>query len=502
MAAAAAEAPVSGRASGQARGLTAFAAALSLFLLAFRLLAGSRSPLFFDEAYYWQWSTNLQLGYFDHPPLIAWFIRAGTLLFGDTPLGIRLMPSISATACVLAVWGIARRLTGDHRVAAWAAIFANLTGIVVLSFVAWPDEPMVLAWLVAFYALVVVYRGGSPAWWIVAGAMIGVAGASKYTALFLAIGLFAWTLTEPSMRRWYGTRWPWLALVAAGLVISPVLLWNAANGWPSLVMQTMRDGLEITQADSLRIYITNTLLISSPPIVVLALVALVRGPYRWLWLSIVPLAIFLGVFSQSDEVGLHWVGPMTYFVALAAGLAMAPRLRWWNGTLAGLALALGLFVSCTYYLLLSLPISVTADLADPGKPFRGWPEAARGIEQLRVENGATYIVTDRYFHPGYLKLELGVDAPVFNLNNPGYDAEYGRWRRWNGFPSATPDMAADKAIFLGPAEVARLYYDSVTPLEPVTRPDDGRGNGPQIRVSLVANPKPETAPLFSNWQMP
>ena len=500
MAVATAAAPADA-ALGSARGLTAFAAALTLFLLVFRLVAASNGPLFFDEAYYWQWSTNLQAGYFDHPPVIAWFIRAGTLIFGDTPLGIRAMPSLSAALCVLAVWGIARRLTGDARVAAWTAIFANLTGIAVLSFVAWPDEPMVLAWLAAFYALVAIYRGGSPGWWIVAGAMIGLAGASKYIALFLAVGLFAWTLTEPAMRRWYLTRWPWLALVAAAVVISPVLLWNAANGWPSLVMQTMRDGLEISQAESLRTYITNTLLISSPPVVVLALVALVRGPHRRLWLSIVPFAIFLGVFSQGDEVGLHWVGPITYFVALAAGLAMAPRLRWWSGALAGLAMVLGLGVTLAYYTVLSLPLSIAATLPDPGKPFRGWPDVARGVEALRVANGAGYIVTDRYFHPGYLKLELGVDAPVFNLNNPGYDAAYGLWRRWNGFPSATPDMMDEKAIFLGPGEVAALYYDSVTRLDPVPRPN-GTASMPSVAVYLVGDPKPSTAPLFHNWRMP
>lgn len=484
-----------------ARGLTVFAVALSLFLLGFRLLAGSNAPLFFDEAYYWQWSTNLQLGYFDHPPLVAYFIRAGTLIFGNTPLGIRLMPSISATLCVLMVWAIARRMTGNARVAAWAAILANLNGIVILSFVAWPDEPMQLAWLVALYALVAVRQGGSPAWWLVAGAMIGVAGAAKYIALFLAVGFFVWTLTESALRRWYLTRWPWLALVVAALVISPVLAWNAANGWPSLVMQTMRDGLEITPAESLRFYVTNTLLISSPPIVGLALITLLRGPDRRLWLAIVPFAIFLGVFSQGDEVGLHWVGPLTYFAALMAGLAMAPRLRWWNGALAGVALLLGLAVTGAYYTLLSLPLSMVANLPDPGRPFRGWPDAARGIEELRVANGAGYIVTDRYFHPGYLKMALGVDAPVFNLNNPGFDAEYGLWRRWHGFPSATPAMASEKAIFLGPSQVAALYYDSVTPLEPVSRPN-GQNDPPKVAVYLVANPKPSTAPLFNNWQAP
>jgi hypothetical protein len=126
---------------------------------------------------------------------------------------------------------------------------------------------------------------------------------------------------------------------------------------------------------------------------------------------------------------------------------------------------------------------------------------ARSVEQLRVANGATYIVTDRYFHPGYFKLELGADAPVFNLNNPGYDAEYGLWRRWDGFPSASPGMADDRAIFVGPADVAARYYDSVTPLEPVTRPN-GTGNPPRVAVYLVADPKPATMPLFHDWQAP
>ena len=28
-----------------------------------------------DEAYYILWSNNLSLGYYDHPPMIAWLIK-------------------------------------------------------------------------------------------------------------------------------------------------------------------------------------------------------------------------------------------------------------------------------------------------------------------------------------------------------------------------------------------------------------------------------------------
>ena len=36
--------------------------------------------LYPDETYYWVYSRNLQWGYFDHPPLVAVFIKLGELL--------------------------------------------------------------------------------------------------------------------------------------------------------------------------------------------------------------------------------------------------------------------------------------------------------------------------------------------------------------------------------------------------------------------------------------
>ena len=43
-----------------------------------RLALAARLPLAPDEAYYFLWSRHLQAGYFDHPPMVALWIRAGT----------------------------------------------------------------------------------------------------------------------------------------------------------------------------------------------------------------------------------------------------------------------------------------------------------------------------------------------------------------------------------------------------------------------------------------
>src|SRR5690606_6620998 len=63
---------------------------VSLAFLAVHLAIAAWVPLFDDEAYYALWARDLALGYYDHPSMIAYMIRMGTSLFGETALGIRL----------------------------------------------------------------------------------------------------------------------------------------------------------------------------------------------------------------------------------------------------------------------------------------------------------------------------------------------------------------------------------------------------------------------------
>src|SRR5688572_7253313 len=97
------------------------AIAITLVAGLVRLIIAALTPLFPDETYYWEWSRHLATGYFDHPPMIAWLIRAGTLLAGDTPLGVRLFPVIAGVVAGLCICSGTRRLAGQ-RAAMLAAI--------------------------------------------------------------------------------------------------------------------------------------------------------------------------------------------------------------------------------------------------------------------------------------------------------------------------------------------------------------------------------------------
>ena len=111
------------------------AAIAALILL--RFIAGAVLPLSADEAYYWLWSKHLAAGYYDHPPMIAFLIRAGTLVFGDTAFGVRVVPLLLSIPASWFVW----RVGGER-----ACLFFNLTlMIAVETMAATPDAPLIAA---------------------------------------------------------------------------------------------------------------------------------------------------------------------------------------------------------------------------------------------------------------------------------------------------------------------------------------------------------------------
>jgi len=199
-------------------------------------------PLFPDEMYYWEWSRHLAAGYFDHPPAIAWLIRGGTLLFGDTALGIRVPSIICGVVAALGIRAGAAELGG-------AGASGRATGIVVAlpllagTFIlATPDAPLLAAVSWALYAVLRATRPGQPPaaslrWWLVAGALLGAGFLSKYTLVLVPTGVAVAGAVHRPLRRLYATPGPWLAVLLAGIVILPLLAWNADHDWISVRFQ-------------------------------------------------------------------------------------------------------------------------------------------------------------------------------------------------------------------------------------------------------------------------
>lgn len=93
----------------------------------------------FDEAYYWLFSKNPAMGYFDHPPMIGWMIYAGQL-FVNNALGLRLLVILISTASVSLLWLMAKPYA-NNPIVFWALVYSVIL-IHPYSFIATPDAPL------------------------------------------------------------------------------------------------------------------------------------------------------------------------------------------------------------------------------------------------------------------------------------------------------------------------------------------------------------------------
>src|SRR5207302_8682254 len=212
-----------------------------LALVALRLGAAAWTPLTFDEAYYWMWSKHLAGGYYDHPPGVAAVIRLGTMIAGDTELGVRLVSILLALPMSWAVYRTAAILFGGVRVAATATILLNVTLMAAVgTMIVTPDAPLLVASSFVLFYLAKVLATERGAWWLAVGAATGCALLSKYTALFFGPAILIWLVAVPELRRWLISPWLYLGGLVAAAMFAPVVLWNADHGWVSFIKQMGR----------------------------------------------------------------------------------------------------------------------------------------------------------------------------------------------------------------------------------------------------------------------
>jgi 4-amino-4-deoxy-L-arabinose transferase-like glycosyltransferase len=405
--------------------MTPWLAAL-LAVTALRLLAAALVPLAPDEAYYWVWSRTLQAGYLDHPPMIALFIRAGTLLAGETAFGIRLLGPLSIAVSSLMLADAANRLFPDRRPGAWAAAFYNATLVVgVGGILATPDTPLLAFWVAALWALARLHGDQDGRWWLAFGLFCGLALASKYTAVLLAVGALAWLLLCRGAWRWWRDWRLYAAGVLALAVFAPVVAWNAAHDWASFEKQGGRAGAD---APGITLRFLGELLgsqfgLATPLVFILALAGTGLALAAWarrgdagaglLAAMVLPgAAIFLWQATGSRVQG-NWPAVL-YPAACLAAAAFAPRrLAGWRrpAVALGAVLAAGAIIQAAFAPV-PLPRRQDPTLARLG----GWDAFADAVEAERRRLGAAFVAAEEYGLASQLALRLPPGVPVMALN--------------------------------------------------------------------------------------
>ena len=392
------------------------AAAIIAALIAFRFWASAQIGLAPDEAYYWLWSRVPSAGYFDHPPMVAWWIWASTALFGDTAFGVRTLSVISSAVTSYAVLMTASNLGVAERVSARAALWFNATilvgvGAILIS----PDSPSVMFWALAVWVLADIRRTGTGWLWLLVGLFAGLGCLSKYTNLFFGVGVLLWFLVERDARRWLVSPWTWAGGIVALLVFLPVVAWNAGHDWVSFGKQFGRISAEGIQLPYVGEFLASQVGLLNPLIAVFAglgvwlgLRAIVRrssdqrGALIFLLALSAPLLIYMLVHSFHARVQGNWLAPLYPALVLLAAIAAANVSSRPLGGLAKAAAPVGIAVSVLALGFFMSPLPTPFSLRTPAERFVGWRDLAEKVERLRQESGANWIATGDYVLTGEL----------------------------------------------------------------------------------------------------
>ena len=433
-----------------------------VYTVAFRLAAMGPVNLIPEEAYYWNYAQHLDLGYLDHPPMVAWLIWISTSLFGRSEFAVRMPALISWIFAAGFMFHLTANVFDRNAAFRCLLLMALLPLYFGFGFFMTPDAPLFAAWagclLYLYRALIAESRRS---WWGVALCM-GVGLLSKYTILLLALTTAGFFLVDRRSRQWWVRAEPYLAALLSGTIFLPVLIWNAEQGWASFVFQGPRRWS--ANFDFSLTFLMGSILLVLTPLGLAAVAQALLAPaannvaperepsdYRRQWLfgamfTLVPLSVFL-LFSFLHEPKLNWTAPVWLailpWVAQNMGPAALPARKMsllvrqlWVPTLTALLL---LVSSGFYYINLGLP---WAGPMSEGRLLGPWKMLGMKIDaiqrKIEIETGAKPLVVgmDRYMITAELAFYDRLDGNRFkNAGGTHFFGDRGiMWEYW--FPSS------------------------------------------------------------------
>ncbi len=445
----------------------------ALATLAHVLYAGAigLSP---QEAYYWQWSRHLDLSYFDHPPLAAWTIALATALFGSSERAIRLAAALHSAIFCLFFFLAGRRLFGP-RAALAALTVALLTPLFSLGqTIITPDAPLVAGWTAALYFTLRALEEQRGPWLLAAGAAVGFAVLGKYTGFILLPQIFLALLLDDRGRRLLRSPWPWLGLVLAVALFSPVLVWNARHGWVSFGFQFAHRADQITPFSARRVlaFLGLQSLVVTPVLFAAVLAAAAGAAARWRQpamrlcaLFSVPLVVFFVANSPFSWVKSNWLAA-AYPAALLAAAGFWAEAEARYRALAAVAVTLA-FAGTVYMHL--VPVSPRLPFPAKDEAWAGWRDLAARVQVERSKiAGPSFVAGCYYKTASTLAYYLPGRPETYSssiFDEPGL--QYALWQRPQEIVGREGIVAVDprdKRLCLGMREFCRPLQE----LDPLT----------------------------------
>lgn len=374
-----------------------------------------------DEAHYALYAVHLDLSYYDHPPLVGWI--QWPLVVLDAPAGIlRLIPQALWLATALLIYRIAGRLHGillapqpdsapdagassASSAGLWAVLAFSLSPVLhILGIGLLPDTllmTLTAALVLQTLRMLEPSEVRRPAAWLLLGLLLGLAGLSKYTAIFAALPVLICLLAAHGWRLCLKP-WPWLACALAIALVSPVFVWNAQHHWMSFAYQLKHGAGSVWQASQVGVFLVVQLLLYGPLLVLGAVRGVRASPYSLLLVFFaLPFAVM--TYLSGGGSGLpHWTAPAWVALAPFSGVGLAMACAAGKRRVIAVLLTLqALLCVLVYTLMLTavLPWGSGPDQLEQINPFadlHGWDRAGQRAQHLARERNLKHLAVQNW----------------------------------------------------------------------------------------------------------
>lgn len=298
--------------------------------LAFRFWLAAVFPLTGDESYFVWWGLKPDWGFYDHPPMVGWWL-AGLLPLADSEWWLRLPAVLQPLLLAIAVRGsLPRIMPGvDAERSDWIALLVLLAPVNVWNIFITTDTPLIyfsvlsaLAWMRAAQER----RDDGVRWYLAAGIFLAGAVLSKYFAAILGFAYLVDVLRRRTARAWTGLLIAYACTVPA---LAMMAWWNAGNCWPNFMFNFVNRHGDAGASWQTPLLYAVTLLYALGPPVLLALKSRrwrdsgtptsgTLGVLAWL-----PFVLF-ALLSSVKQIGLHWLLSFVPFTLIWLGLRLQP----------------------------------------------------------------------------------------------------------------------------------------------------------------------------------
>ena len=467
-----------------------------------------------DEAYYWDWSRQLDLSYYSKGPLVALVIRASCAVLGDTMLGVRFPALLLAVGVSLATYWTTKRLFDSDRIALGAVLLNHAVPMFIAGSVLMTIDPLAYFFWALASLFVVEALFHEKRWaWPAIGLALGAGFLAKFVVFLWLVGIVVFLLVDRPSRRWLKTPWPWLTLIIALAMTSPIVIWNVQHGWTNahhVARDTGTDSGGKFEIKNMLEFIGGQLLAMGPALWVIlvgAVIAAWRATERrreqilLICLSF-PYFAIVALGGLRAKVQVNWPVYAYFTWIILAAWFLSTRLRneviwsrWRVWLWATIALAIGFSPIShnteSFYRGVTWLTRKAPRKWDPSYRLRGWAELGQVVStRLHTLRPGAFIMGEKYQFTAELAFYVDGHPKTYCvgswLEHPTRRARASQYDIWTDRRLDSPDLLGKDAIFMGddPDDPEQPAYDLMAAFETFERlpPVEIYRAGAKVRV--------------------